>query len=796
MRRGHDEPTGCKPGPGRFVSGKSGRRVLATRAASLMLLVGLLVVGGQGSAGHQVGHYPSYYPDEIRIDAIDPAAAGTALREETLHAYLGAVPSFTGGVPEHVKSVTSLGSFVVLSFNDASARFTSAQARCAAARSIMAELREARSGGFVFHPYPITPYHADYLHHLDRIEVAVGSLAGAASTAAIRLGGKDQLARSIIQARWGLQADAGDFTLETVSIEDLVAAAGVQLDGWSGPPWIKEGWFHAYRLLVGGLDSAEREVADREYEPLIRGQTRSFAEHVDFERRLVVALVSPCRRLVVGYVPRQEYYDDRYPEGVENIGYDSLSGLNAPIFIRTVKLKDYPWNGKLHLGVRDRPTAAWNPIAGFTDAMGRLIWSAVSDPAMIPFPSNASWMPNRVQSEVSRVIGRSGGVRVPHDAVLPQPGSGALRRVGERVSASAKVTYDVLASPFEDGTDVTAADLLYPFSFAYRWGSDQGGNGSSLEPRLASVLASLERRLIGLKYVRTDKTTHAIAEGMNLDVRTPVLEVFLNAAPWDDRQVAALAPPWSTIPWHLLALMEEAVARGYAAFSQEEAVRQGVPWLDLVRDSALKAKLLELIATFERGGYRPAALEDLVTADEARARWRALRSFAEEHGHLLVTNGPYRLKQWTDRSAVLEAVREMAYPLGFGTFDRFVNPPRATVETVTREGRDITVSASAEMVLKAARTYRLVKEPLLRTTTRGVYGLLVVSRYLLIAPDGEVLTVDKMHWADDGRFHIQLPDGLAPGPYTVVLGIFLDGNAVQPSAKVMRFDVAATGAPQ
>ena len=31
------------------------------------------------------------------------------------------------------------------------------------------------------------------------------------------------------------------------------------------------------------------------------------------------------------------------------------------------------------------------------------------------------------------------------------------------------------------------------------------------------------------------------------------------------------------------------------------------------------------------------------------------------------------------RSVVLEAVRELTYPLGFGTFDRFVNPPRAVI---------------------------------------------------------------------------------------------------------------------
>ena len=67
------------------------------------------------------------------------------------------------------------------------------------------------------------------------------------------------------------------------------------------------------------------------------------------------------------------------------------------------------------------------------------------------------------------------------------------------------------------------------------------------------------------------------------------------------------------------------------------------------------------------------------------------------------------------------------------------------------------------MILKAGREYQLTKEPLLRTTTRGVNGMLVVSRYLLIAPDDKVLKVDKMHWAEDGRFDIKLPAGPAAG---------------------------------
>ena len=104
-----------------------------------------------------------------------------------------------------------------------------------------------------------------------------------------------------------------------------------------------------------------------------------------------------------------------------------------------------------------------------------------------------------------------------------------------------------------------------------------------------------------------------------------------------------------------------------------------------MRDQALQAKLQDLMARFEREGYRPEALKDLVTADEARERWRSLGTFADNNGHFLVANGPYRLKQWGAQSVALEAVREVSYPLGFGTFDRFVNPPKAVIEAVTQE---------------------------------------------------------------------------------------------------------------
>jgi len=337
--------------------------------------------------------------------------------------------------------------------------------------------------------------------------------------------------------------------------------------------------------------------------------------------------------------------------------------------------------------------------------------------------------------------------------------------------------------------------VIYPFVFAHRWGAKVNAGGNAHEPSLEPTLAAMQERLAGLKIVRVERTKHVIAENWEIFTNSPVVEVYLRDVPHDELQVAAMAPPWSTTPWHLLALMEEAVTRGYAAFSQKESERRRIPWMDLVRDQGLQTKLLALIAQFERESYRPETLKEFVTAEAAQARWRALAAFAGKNGHFLVTNGPYRLAQWTPDTAVLQAVREVTYPLGFGTFDRFVHPPRAVIESLTHENGMISVRANAEMVLKMGRDYKLTKEPLLRTTMRGTFGLLVVSRYLLIGPDGKVRNLDKMHWEDDGRFTITLPERLPPGEYTVNLAIFLDGNSMVPSARSLRFRIGGAKSP-
>ncbi len=84
----------------------------------------------------------------------------------------------------------------------------------------------------------------------------------------------------------------------------------------------------------------------------------------------MTALAEGCARMVVGYAVKDEFIRRCLPGGHRERRLRFAQRPERPVFLRTVKLKDYPWNGKLHLGVRERSAGAWNPVAGFTDRWG------------------------------------------------------------------------------------------------------------------------------------------------------------------------------------------------------------------------------------------------------------------------------------------------------------------------------------------------------------------------------------------------------------------------------------------
>lgn len=368
-------------------------------------------------------------------------------------------------------------------------------------------------------------------------------------------------------------------------------------------------------------------------------------------------------------------------------------------------------------------------------------------------------------------------VAVPADAIIPVPGSGLFRPVGPGQVARARLRFRVLLSPFHDGMEMTAADVLYAYSFAWRWST-----GEKADPAVAATTALARQHIVGLSVIGINSTSNSIRFG-DLALTRPLLDVdvYANVDPADPDSTAALVPPWSTVPWTVLALMNEAATRGWAAFSQAEAEREGVPWLDLVRDQDLLPRLAGLVAEFARTGYRPKPLESLVSVKEARARWAALEDFYRQNHNFLVTNGPYELKSWSADGAALTAWRDLRYPLGVGSFDYLPIPRRAYITKVQRTpAGDLRLSVEVEAAHKFARSYELTREPLrdLASDPLVVGPIDVVCHWLVRAKTGEVIVAGTTAPDENGRIVVPIGGQLRPGTYTIEAEVLVGGNAI------------------
>jgi hypothetical protein len=755
-------------------------------------MLALAVWPSQAGAGHELPFYPGYYPQEIRLETVTPAAAAQQLRTGSLHAYAGADPFAGGRLPTHVTAVESLGGYVVVRPNPSTPAGASAESRCATSRRLSRSLGGPR-GGYRPHPYAVTPYHGDYLSQWDLAQAARKAAETAPAGAPLRLTARGSTAALLVKASKERAAEANDWdaAVEEVDLSSLLAAHTMGAGGTFAPPWLKDGWFHAYLLLAPTIaDAAAKQAVEDLHRRLVTFAYDGAGERADLERRLLKALGAGCERAVLGYTVRREPFNAEFSQGIENIAWDSQRGFASDIFVRTAKLKDFPWNGWLKIGA-ERPAAAWNPVAGFTDTAGRLLWAALGDPGLLPAPYAAGFFAHRAVPAQIEVAGPA-GLEIPEDAVLPEAGTGALLPVGKGKTARAKVTYRLWGSAAHDNTRVSPADALYPYAFAARWSVKRPAGGApEYDPAVEAATASARAALLGVRVVKVDSEVRRYSD-ITFTYVVPVVEVYLSVASADHRDLAALAPPWSAVPWHVTALMEEAVKRGAGAFSAAEARRRGVRWLDLARDPKTREDLRGILDGLARQNYVPEPLRKLVAADEAQTRWAALRQFAQRRGHFLVTNGPYQLEKWTDAAVVLQVFRDMTNPLGVGTYDRFTIPRRAFVAKLTARGDRLEIAAEIERLEKFLREHRLVREPL------GLRGDedkadLPAARYVILAADGSVAAAGASRDIQAHRVIVDLKGRLKPGAYTALVALALGDNWVDPEVATAQFRV--DGAP-
>jgi hypothetical protein len=378
-------------------------------------------------------------------------------------------------------------------------------------------------------------------------------------------------------------------------------------------------------------------------------------------------------------------------------------------------------------------------------------------------------------------------VAVPAAALLPEAGSGRFKTVGAGREATLALRYGAMASLNHDGTHTNTADILYPYAVAYRWGV-KGAAGDRYDPEIDRQTALMRGQLAGVRLAGVDTASKTFRVGETTFVRELLLvDVYLKATSANPGQAAVVAPPWSPVPWHVMALMEEAVGRGMAAFSAGEAKRRGVPWLEMVRDPALTAKLAELVREFEDKSFVPDALQGMVTAAEAKARWQALKAFQAKHGYFLVTNGPYYLKSWKSQATELTVFRDMSYPLGVGSYNAYATPRRAYISKIEADKAGLRVEAEVETIETYGREFKILRKPLKEVVGAVLKGGKLDCLYLVLDGQGRARLAGVATLREDGSFVVGLDGRLAPGSYKVLVTLYLNGNTMETDIRAVDF---------
>jgi hypothetical protein len=186
-------------------------------------------------------------------------------------------------------------------------------------------------------------------------------------------------------------------------------------------------------------------------------------------------------------------------------------------------------------------------------------------------------------------------------------------------------------------------------------------------------------------------------------------------------------------------------------------------------------------------------LQALVSAEEARRRWAALAAFYKEHGHFLVTNGPYRVKRWSADSVTLEAFRDLTYPLGVGSYDAYAVPRRGFITKVDRSENRIRLSGDIETVVKFARNYRIERASMQSVSRDVLKRSAPECRYVVTDESGRVALEGVAALDEELTFPIDLNGRLSAGDYTIMAMIIVNGNAMNADIRRIPMRISSGG---
>ena len=359
-----------------------------------------------------------------------------------------------------------------------------------------------------------------------------------------------------------------------------------------------------------------------------------------------------------------------------------INDFGAGVTSRFTPINAMSDSDTLTIGVKKIYQGAWNPIAGFADSASQQIWGTISDPGSFKNPYTGYTIPVRSDWEV-HAKGPLDKLDVPPDAIRWDAAKQKWVQVGQGTKATSEVTLHLKFGNWHDKVPMDMNDVLYGIYFMYQWGADQTNGTMTFDSEYSPKANQAAKTLIGVRVL--DKDT---------------IEVYQNYWHFDSGEIADAAQVWPAMPWEMIYSMEKAVTDGKLAFSRSDAVSKDIGWLSLIIPD--DAKIIKTnLDEFANEKSVPPALAFVNDSSYFDSRYHASASWIGEHGHAVISNGPYYLDSYSPdaRKITVKAFDDATYPFPAGYWKKFedVSMPKIesiNVPTSVSEGSDLDIPVS------------------------------------------------------------------------------------------------------
>ena len=318
-------------------------------------------------------------------------------------------------------------------------------------------------------------------------------------------------------------------------------------------------------------------------------------------------------------------------DGVEGI----INALGAGVPSRFTPINVRTDSGTLDVGVKQIYQAAWNPIGGLGDTYSNQIWLSISDPILTGHPFSGKIIPIRATWEVE-TNGINSSVQVPDDAIKWNSDLKKWEEIGTGISAKSKIIYDLKFNQWHHGPEMNMNDIIYSMYFISEWGSERTENDKTYDSDFSPQASQVLNTLKGIRIIDED-----------------TIEVYTDFWHFDSGEIASWGSVWSSMPWEIIAAMEQIVVDGKSSFSRTESITKNINWISLIIPNDANQVKMQL-NNFKENEVVPDSLVQFnLQKNFQNIRYDSSQKWINENNHAVISNGPFYLDRYSPESRMI-----------------------------------------------------------------------------------------------------------------------------------------------